>query len=125
MLWAADCAERVLSCFEKEYPEDRRPRNAIEVGRAWAHSDVPMVMREIRSTSLASHAAARQTDNAASRAAARAAGQAVATVHVAGHARAAAAYAIRAVEAEGIDPAKEREWQYRRLPKRLRVIAGI
>jgi len=29
-LWAADCAERVLPLFEKEYPKDPRPRKAIE-----------------------------------------------------------------------------------------------
>jgi hypothetical protein len=31
--WAADCAERVLPLFEKAYPEDGRPRNAIETCR--------------------------------------------------------------------------------------------
>jgi len=33
--WACDCAERTLPIFEKKYPEDKRPRNAIEVTRAW------------------------------------------------------------------------------------------
>ena len=116
-LWAADCAERVLPYFEKECPKDDRPRKAIEVGRAWAHSDAPMVMKEIRSASLASHAAARETDNASARAAARSVGQAVATVHVSGHARAAAAYAIKAVEAQGIDSTKERDWQSQHYPQ--------
>ena len=31
--WAADCAERVLPLFEAAYPEDDRPRRAIETGR--------------------------------------------------------------------------------------------
>jgi hypothetical protein len=29
-LFACDCAERVLPIFEREYPNDKRPRNAIE-----------------------------------------------------------------------------------------------
>jgi len=32
-LFAADCAERVLHIFENEYPNDKRPRKAIEVAR--------------------------------------------------------------------------------------------
>lgn len=39
-LWAADCAGRVLSYFEEKYPEDDRPRNAIEAGRAWARGEL-------------------------------------------------------------------------------------
>ena len=33
--WACDCAERTLPIFEKEYPEDKRPRDAIKITRAW------------------------------------------------------------------------------------------
>ena len=33
--FAADCAERVLPIFEARYPEDLRPRQAIEAARAW------------------------------------------------------------------------------------------
>ena len=32
-LFACDCAERVLPLFEKRYPNDKRPRKAIEVAR--------------------------------------------------------------------------------------------
>jgi hypothetical protein len=35
-LFACDCAEHVLHLFEQEYPEDKRPRNAIEVSRQYA-----------------------------------------------------------------------------------------
>lgn len=28
--WAIDCAERVLPYFEENYPEDQRPRQALE-----------------------------------------------------------------------------------------------
>lgn len=39
-LFAADCAERVLPIFEKEYPNDDRPRKAIEAARACARGEI-------------------------------------------------------------------------------------
>jgi len=123
--WAADCAERVLPLFETAYPEDNRPRNAIEACRAWVRTGV-FRMAEIRGASLAAHAAARDAkENDAACFAARAAGQAVATAHVPQHAYGAAYYALKAVAAA--DPAgaaakvaAEREWQAERLPEGLR-----
>ena len=120
-IWAADCAERVLPCFEASYPEDTRPRRALEACRAWARTGV-LRMADVRKASLDAHAAAREAgDDAAARSAARATGQAVATAHVPGHAIAAAVYAATAVrDAAGSADAdvateREREWQYRRL----------
>lgn len=123
--WAADCAERVLGLFEKAYPEDDRPRKAIEACRAWVRTGV-FRMADIRGASLAAHTAARDAkENDAARFAARAAGQAVATAHVPQHAYGAAYYALKAVAAA--DPAgaaakaaAEREWQAERLPEGLR-----
>jgi len=99
-LWAADCAEQVLSYFEKEYTEDDRPRKAIEAGRAWARNEI--TVGQARTAALAAHAAARQADNTAARAAARAAGHAAATAHVTGHAPHAAAYAAKAAKAAAV-----------------------
>ncbi len=39
-LFAADCAERVLPIFEREFPDDDRPRKAIEVVRALARGEI-------------------------------------------------------------------------------------
>ena len=36
-LFACDCAEHVLGNFENKYPDDDRPRKAIEVARAFAN----------------------------------------------------------------------------------------
>ena len=116
-VWAIDCAERVVPYFEEQYPEDRRPRNAIETLQTWINTGV-FRMAVIRRASLASHAAAREVgeDNAA-RSAARAAGQAVATAHVPAHAIGAAIYALqaihRATNSSDADAAvaKERDWQ--------------
>ena len=124
-LRAADCAEHVLPIFEARYPGDERPRNAVEAGRAWARG--ALTCGEARKTALAAHAAARDADDPAACAAARAAGHAAATAHVASHARHAAAYAVeaaRAVDTTDAEAAatKERKWQVRRLPERLRSV---
>ena len=124
-VWAADCAERVLPLFESVYPEDDRPRRAIEACRAWAETGV-FRMVDIRGASLAAHAAARDAEEgSAARFAARAAGQAVATAHVPQHAYGAAYYALKAVAAANpanavAGVAAEREWQAARLPEGLR-----
>jgi hypothetical protein len=120
-VWAIDCVERVLPYFEEKYPEDHRPRNAIETLQTWINTGV-FRMAVIRKASLASHAAAREVgeDNAA-RSAARAAGQAMATAHVSTHSIGAAIYALqaihRATSSSDADAAvaKERDWQYQHL----------
>ncbi|MGZ4934694.1 MAG: putative immunity protein [Halobacteriota archaeon] len=120
-IWACDCVERVLPYFEENYPEDTRPRRALEAGRAWVKTGV-FKMADVRATALAAHAAARDVhgDDAA-RSAARAAGHAVATAHVRTHAIAAAVYAATAVR-DAAEPANaeraadnEREWQLQHL----------
>lgn len=120
-VWVIDCAERVMPYFEKKYPEDHRPRQAIETLQAWINTGV-FKMAVIRKASLDSHAAAREVgeDNAA-RSAARAAGQAVATTHAPRHSYGSAVYAQQAIYRAANSPeaaaatAKERDWQYRHL----------
>jgi hypothetical protein len=125
VLWATDCAEHVLPYFEEKYPKDDRPRDAVEAGRAWVRGEI--AMSEARAAASAAHAA----DQAAARAAARAAGHGAATAHVAGHAAHAANYAVTAAADAAVltgsaaATAKERDWQYRRLPEHLRPVAFL
>lgn len=119
--WAADCAERVLPYFEEKYPDDARPRTAIDACREWVRTGV-FRRADVRNTALAAHAAARLVkEGNAARSAARSAGQALATAHVPGHALAAALYAATAARdaANSVDPGnattKERDWQYQHL----------
>jgi len=123
--WATDCAERVLPLFETHYPDDLRPRNAIEAARAWVRDE--LAVSDARAAALAAHAAARDAKDTAVMAAARAAGHAAATAHVAEHAGHAAAYAVKAIRCVdgtadiGVAAAtKERDWQIRHLPEHLR-----
>ncbi|WP_194909118.1 putative immunity protein [Catenulispora rubra] len=123
--WAAQCAEHVLPLFEQEAPEDLRPRDAIEVGRAWIRGEVRMT--DAHNTAFVANAAAKGRPDPA-KFAALAAGQAVAVAHVAAHDLGAAAYAIRAAVAAApkseAESARlgERDWQRERIPAELREL---
>lgn len=124
-LWAADCAEHVLSLFEAERPHDRRPRQAIAQVRAWTRGEVAMMA----SRAAGGHAMGAARDlRGAARHAAYAAGQAAAVAHVAAHELGAAAYAIKAARAAaGADQAAaagrtECRWQRDRLPDGVRAL---
>jgi len=122
-IWAADCAEHVVDLFERERPDDDRPRRAIELGRAWARGEVSMT--QSRAAGGHANAAARDLRGAA-RHAAFAAGQAAVVAHVAAHELGAAAYAIKAVRAAAQDGAGEAagrdecRWQRDQLPAAIR-----
>ena len=123
--WSADCAAHVLDLFERDHPDDGRPRRAIDQGHAWARGEITMT--QAREAAYAAHAAARVAIGAA-REAARAAGHAVATAHMADHELGGAAYAIRAVRAatsvEARDEAGRVEcgWQRSQLPDAIRQL---
>jgi hypothetical protein len=119
VIWATDCAQRVLPYFEDIHVNDNRPRNAIEAGQAWIRGEISV--HDVRQAAFAAHAAARDTNNQAAEYAARAAGQAASTVHVASHAGHAATYAAKAVFFSSDlgqaypSAAKERQWQLEHL----------
>ena len=124
-LWAAACAEHVLYLFELVQPSDLRPRQAIELARAWARGEIKM--SQARAAGGHAQAAARELSGAA-RHAAYAAGQAAVVAHVAAHELGAAAYAIKAVRAaapgwEGESAGKvECRWQREQLPDVIREL---
>ena len=83
-IWVADYAEQYLHYFEDKYPNDKRPRLAIEAARAWANGKIKC--GEARKAASAAHAAARDAEDSNAITAARACGHAAATAHVARHA---------------------------------------
>jgi len=113
VIWATDCAGHVLVYFTDKFPTDIRPERAIEAGRAWIRGEIST--GEARKAAFASHAAARDTHDAAACAVARAAGHAAATAHVSGHAVHAAVYSIKALVYAGFDPISEQNWQIQHL----------
>ena len=97
-LFAADCAEHVLHLFERDYPNDDRPRKAIQAARDFAEGRISDAARE------AAWAAAW----AAARAAARAAEWAAEAAEWAAAAEAAARAATWAAEEAGSESQQER-----------------
>jgi len=127
-LWAAACAEHVLSLFESARPEDPRPRQAIELARAWARGEVTMT----QARAVGGHAMGAARDlRGAARYAAYAAGQAAVVAHVAAHELGAAAYAIKAARAAALEGTaesaesagrRECQWQRDQLPEAIREL---
>jgi hypothetical protein len=78
-LFACDCAERVLPLFERDHPNDERPRTAIATARRLANGQATADERAAAEAAAwdaawdAAEAAARAAAGAAARAAARAA----------------------------------------------------
>jgi hypothetical protein len=124
-LWAAVCAEHVLHLFESVQPSDPRPRQAIELTRAWARGEIKM--SQSRAAGGHAQAAARELSGAA-RHAAYAAGQAAVVAHVAAHELGAAAYAIKAARAAASEGEQEIagrlecRWQREQLPDAIREL---
>ena len=111
VLFACDCAERVLPLFEREYPDDQRPRQAIETARKWAHGKA--TLEEVHA---AAHAAAYAAADAAADAATDAAYDAIYAAARAAYDAADAADAVDAAyDAIYAADAAEKEWQQKRL----------
>lgn len=95
--WCIDYAEqRLLPIFKTGYPEDMRPRQALNAAREWL--DGAIKLPQAKAVILACHAAAREAQtNPAAQAAARAIGQSASTIHSATHCIGLAAYGALAV----------------------------
>jgi len=121
VLWAIDCSDRILDIFETYYPQDMRPRNAIEAARSWSKGDIKMPLAK-KAAHAAHNAANDVVENSAACAAARATGHVVGTVHVATHAMGFVIYALTSLiyasdNQNDFDEviSTESEWLYKRL----------
>jgi hypothetical protein len=83
--WAVDYAEQViLPLWNKYYPADLRPQNALNAAREWLAGAIKLPQAKM--TILECHAAAREADaTPVAQAAARAIGQSASTIHSARH----------------------------------------
>ena len=96
--WSIDYARaRILPIFEKAYPEDARPRHALDTAEEWLAGKVKLPY--VKSIILNEcHAAARELDaDPTAQAAARTCGQAAATIHTPTHSIGLALYGALAV----------------------------
>lgn len=83
-LWAFDFASQSIAKLEEKYPEEKRPREALEAAKDWAsgRNKMPIAQRKI----LDCHAFAKEMENKEDIAICHSVGQACAVVHTAGHA---------------------------------------
>ena len=95
--WALSYAEQhILPLWDKHYPDDGRPKRAIESARAWMAGQIKLTVA--KPVILACHAAAREAEgNPVAQASARTIGQCAATIHTARHCIALALYGALAL----------------------------
>lgn len=120
--WAAACAERVLSLFEVECPEDSRPRDAIARTRAFARGELDTASQIRRR--FGGGSTSRDARSPAAVAAARSAGQSSAVCHMGAHALGAAAFAAKAMSIANPDKPlaadEEISWQMDQMTSEVR-----
>lgn len=108
VMWALECAPRILEVFEKQFPNDPRPRQALETARAWARGEVKMPIAK-KAIHAAHNAATEAAGSPSAEAAARAVGHAAATVHVETHALGLVFYGLTALIYDGSGSAQDND----------------
>lgn len=83
-LWAFDFARESVAELEEKYPQEKRPREALEAAEDWACGKIKMGLAQRKI--LDCHAFAKEIEDRADIAVCHAIGQACAVVHTAGHA---------------------------------------
>lgn len=120
VLWALDCTPRFLEIFEKDFPNDTRPKELIDIAWLWAKGEVKMPIAK-KAIHTAHNAATDAERSPAAQAAARAIGHAAATIHVETHGLGLVSYGLTALvyseKPDNIEEfaAKECEWFFNRL----------
>ena len=84
VLWALDLAAESVAELEEKYPDEPRPREALEAARAWAEGKIKMRLAQRKI--LDCHAFAKEIGCKEDIALCYAIGQVCAVVHTAGHA---------------------------------------
>ena len=106
ILWVLELAEETALRLAERYPEDLRPREAIDAARAWAAGEVKMPIA--KQAILNCHAMAKVLTDPADIARCHAVGQACSVVHTAGHALGYPMYELTAIVLElGLEDCKE------------------
>lgn len=95
VMWALDCAKIPLAQFEEKYPQELRPRIALDLCEKWSRGKIkmPVAKRAI----LDAHAVAKEIDDKVCGALCHAIGHAGATVHVETHALGLVFYELTAL----------------------------
>ena len=95
VMWALECAQEPLRNFESKYPNESRPRRALELCEAWAKGKIKMTVA--KRAILDAHAVAKEIDDEECISLVHAIGHAGATVHVETHALGLVVYELTAI----------------------------
>lgn len=96
VLWALEYAAELTEKFEQKYPDESRPRKAVDICKAWSQGDLKMPIAK-KAIHAAHNTATEISDDIIYCSIVRAIGQAVATVHVETHAIGGVFYALTAL----------------------------
>ena len=111
-LWALDLAAESVAKLEEKYPDEPRPREALEAAWAWAEGKIKMRLAQRKI--LDCHAFAKELGSKEDIALCHAIGQACAVVHTAGHAMGYPMYELSAIVYRlGIENCREAVEQWR------------
>lgn len=114
-LWAFEFAEETVATLERKYPNETRPREALEAARDQAAGKTKMRLAQRKI--LDCHAFAKEISVKADIAMCHAVGQACAVVHTAGHAIGYPMYDLTSIVFEygienGVEVVERRKWAY-------------
>ena len=106
VLWALELAEESARVLAEKYPEDFRPKEAVEAAASWAKGQIKMPIA--KQAILNCHAMAKELENPPDITRCHAVGQACSVVHTAGHALGYPMYELTAIVLEqGLDNCRD------------------
>ena len=106
VLWALEVAEESARVLAEKYPEDFRPKEAVEAATSWAKGQIKMPIA--KQAILSCHAMAKELGNPPDTARCHAVGQACSVVHTVGHALGYPMYDLTAIVLElGLDNCRD------------------
>ena len=106
VLWALELAEETARVLAEKYPEDFRPKEAVEAAASWAKGQIKMPIA--KQAILNCHAMAKELENPPDITRCHAVGQACSVVHTAGHALGYPMYELTAIVLEqGLDDCRD------------------
>lgn len=94
-LWAFELAEQAVQSIEEKYPNELRPRVALEDSKRWAFGEIKMP--QAKKAILDCHAVAKEISSPEDIALCHAIGQACSVVHTVGHAMGFPIYELTAI----------------------------
>lgn len=106
VLWAFECIKGPLKIFEEKYPNEKRPRKAIELCKRWAEGEIKMP--EAKRAILDCHAVCKEIDDEYYIALCHGIAQGISTVHVETHALGLPFYELTSIVIKNRDNYEEK-----------------